>query len=64
MLFPSSEFTVTANEIERRALVGRKLELEDLLDDDPFGSKPRGTPDGIEAPPKRKWASNNIKLFI
>jgi hypothetical protein len=45
-----AEFAMTANEIEKRAHVGRQL--EGLLFDEELDPKPRGTPDGIEAPPR------------
>jgi hypothetical protein len=49
------EFTKTANEIEKRAQETRKMDGF-LLDDElqSLEEKPRGSPDGIEAPPRSK----------
>jgi hypothetical protein len=54
---------MTANQIEKRAQVGRKLEGL-LIDEDLFDTKPRGTPDGIDAPPRRKYFQFLIFEFI
>jgi len=60
MNYHCREFAKTANEIEKRAQESRKLDGF-LLDDEiqSLDGKPRGSPDGIEAPPRSKQTLKN-----